>query len=573
MRRAIIKSILIGISVMLLCYWFLGFYYEDYEVLFTALLSGELTPGVIYSHLYYMAHLGGLSSFYASLYQKYPAVPWLNIIEYLYLLIALVVILYSFLRKTGKSYQCWFLFLLVVLFLEEIMMLNMTRVSSMLCLSSLVILYDVLISKAPSVNYPKLLLGYGLWCLGLYTRAETAAFFLVIAGLLFYISADPSLGNITYKKAVAILLLPVLMTISVLSFISVQLADSKEFYLQIEPDLEYELMVKGNFVTADHMHSVRDSLRYNAIKNGIWGDAAVNDAAFISSLVDQEHKGVLHWRGTGYYLNMWRYFISDYSAYLLVYACVSTLLLFYLLSGMGIRLLKLILFQLSLLIFVYAVAVQLKYADRVAVPLLLGCIITQVLLLLNFLKEKPRTGGRFWDMAGFVVLPASMVLIHTLDLGQKKSQDIIKYTASFKKIAEVARDKTLFLSGEALPLFFMHNRPFERLSLEGFRSVYIHHSLAFNTIRPYKDYLEQQFGGDAQDYGSLYKAFAGLGQDEAVYLISEKNEEILRKYLEQFHSLRISWEPIDSTCFFVRPDDIMSVDANNIRFYSARLIH
>ena len=151
------------------------------------------------------------------------------------------------------------------------------------------------------------LTGISLFFLQLKTESFRKRLLLFVAALLFFTAgtfmrSEAAIG--TLLTALPVLLfsgrknwsrfgitaLPFVILVAGYSAVFLyKLSFSTSFYYQIEPDFEYELMDKQNFVPMSRMKTKKDSLRYEAvIGNWMLADSVQTPPQFIRSLIAKQ---------------------------------------------------------------------------------------------------------------------------------------------------------------------------------------------------------------------------------------------------------------------------------------------
>lgn len=521
----------IGISVLIFfIVWGLpGIYYEEYESFFTALLSGALTPGMIYDSLYHMSHLGGLAYVYSHLAAVMPSVPVINLIEYLMLIFSLSVLLYIYIVSSQKI-SWWTIFLISVLSIEYFEMLNCSRVSVLACIASGGLLIYILKNEKSFFTREGILF-FILWIFGLFTRVETALFSLSIIAPLFFLilySEYQFKVKIRYYAAIIFCILSVgLMTL----FIAFRSTISDEFYLQIDPKYEAEIMFKQNVVPISNMQNKTDSIRYKAIVKGFWGDAKLNDIHFLESLVNNNKTGFFYLKSAAEYQNLLKLFFNRYYLYIIPYLILCTFFLFGKKFHSRRFLAGLAFYQISVLLITILLAIQVKFADRVTVSLLTGSIMLQILTITMYQKDRD---NNFLSNLFFVLFPVLAIVYHCLLLARFHSREILQNKIDIESNNALQAAKTLILSSESTEKILNTYRPFETFSLLRQKNIFLLDNLAFCTIQPYKSYLQKTLQCRPDDYSELFIAVEKY-DSEALYLWAPERISFLRYYLKEIH--------------------------------------
>lgn len=518
----------------LLVYFFFGFIYELYEGLFTATFAEVLTPGYLYDHHYYMAHIGLWGKFYAFINSYIPGVPVLAYAQYLYLLVGVSVIVYVLLRRCNKYIFLLILLALLVL-LEHIHTLQFSRVSIILCAAGGLLLFEASIKKI-KLNSFKPVLIILLWVTGLYVRVETALFCLAIIVPAFLLLR---LWKQNHSSGFLYLFLIVFPSLILSLYIVFAVKSSDKFYLQIEPNYEYEIMEKKNIIDISSMKSERDSLRYEAIKEGFWGDADINPASFIQSLIGEREGGV-YWKGKAEYQRLLQLYINDYRYHLWVYLFVCV----FALGAVGMKskryLYSLFLYQIYGLLLLIFIAIQLKYTDRVNTSMLGMLIVIQIYFLARF--ENTRFKALTYIL--LICLPMYLLMDYNLGILDVKRHELDSHRRVAKIINDKLKGRTLIVNNEIITVLTNQFRPLENMELTMYRRVFMHDMLAYNTMSPYKEYLEKELGCEVENYGSLYRGYYEFDSN-AVYVMHPQRKDFLENYLYKIHGIKMNWQEMN----------------------------
>ncbi len=530
-----ISSILLSLFIPLLAKVFFGFYYEDYETFFTALLSNVLTPGMIYTHLYYMMHLGGLASLYAHIAHLFGNFPILSVIEYCYIFISTTAIFYLFIKKT-QFFNPFTLVFLTAVFLEYYILLNSTRVSLLLLLTSGLYFIYIVKNKSPFFSRYTLIFLF-FWTLGIFTRVETAGVILCLIAGVFLI-----LVHVDYKwklhiKYYFLLSFSAVSFLVISNYIHTQLEKSNEFYLQIEPECEIEIMFKQNVIPISEMQSSVDSMRYQAVIKGLWGDAKTNDAEFLKSLIQKNQKGAFFYlKEKSEYFNLLKAFLTTYQFYLLAFLLLIIYSLFIRTQLKRSFKIWLLVYQALSLLLIITIAVQFKFTDRVTVPLLTGCMMYHFFVI-NLYKsgEEKSVIAPF----SFFVLFFALITKHCTEISKTHKIKLEQSRSLILNNPQIEHAQTLVLSKTYTERILKTYRPLQKMDLFQNKKIFIVENLAFNTIQPYKTYLTQELNCDPEDYTSLLSAIEKY-DPEALYLFSDEERAFLKRYMKIVHGM--NWD-------------------------------
>jgi hypothetical protein len=536
-----------GVVSFCLTYICIGLIYESHEVYFSTLISGVLTPGLPFDDWFYFAHVLLIKS-YSWLYATFPHTDWMSCFQYGYLLLAYVVLTGRLTRlASSRPVQMAIVVLTAACFVEHLVYLNFTRVAF---LSSFSGLFAVLINQVQgrstfsSDAFHRL-----LFTVGALTRPESGLLALLICGMFYAVclAAGPLTRIVT--NGIRVFAMPSAIALFILLWYGLDISRSDEFYKQIEPDLEYELMVRNNIVPVTEMGSTRDSLRYEAVYRGLWGDATTNDVTFLRSLV-RDRTWNANWRS--YVYGSW-YSVSKVfqqcvwpSALTSVFAVLLTVLLWH---SAGIKAMRIMAFHLTFHLLLFVIGYKVKMVAHGLSPML---FIVSMLYLSLLIPPVVKADKRL-TIAVFAILSACAVLqVRAVyaDVQAILSQHHGAITARMQ-IQTLAAGRNLFLNSETATRFLSSYRPFEVKRPEDFQGVFIFDAFTLNTIGVYRDYLSKVCVCDPTDYRSLFQALNEM-KEPVLFAMTEGEMLFLSEYLVHVHGLDICWSKVSELDYGTR---------------------
>lgn len=532
--------ILLSTLLLLALTLVVGPQYEAYEAYFTALISGALTPGMLYDDMFYFAHIA-LVKVYARLYDIQQGVPWLTVFYYIYMLVAFAVVI-RLLLKPLKDIRIKVLLaiILVFFFLEHFLLLNFTRVSFLIAIAALLGLIQ---EKELCVSNPKFIVYNLLYVLGFLTRPESAMLILLIfigyeLSRLDWHALKESLIRL-FKRFV----FPVLISLVVVGSFSYQFSHSDEFYKQIEPNLEYELMVRDNIVDLDMMTNHIDSLRYELVYHGVWGDSETNDYNFLASLVSQTERT---WGKSIFSITLARLIavLVNLSPLVIANTLVFVLMLWFYRDSKR-QLILSIAFHLCFYLLLFAISYQIKIVERGVSPLLMGLsLIYAAKVFARVKKEEVKINALHWPLILlFLSLLHVVLILKPLRLGSDNYIDQSEKLALFQSKYP---EKKVLISSEAMDMYFLSNSPLDAIPYDKYENLFVFNALAMSTIQPYKAYLEQSFACNPNDYQDFFTTVL-KNQDAYVFLLTEELSSLLSMYMHDVHQVNISFVKLDNT--------------------------
>ncbi|MCO5233292.1 MAG: hypothetical protein M9888_06115 [Chitinophagales bacterium] len=474
-----------------------------------------------------MAHLGGLASLYAHLAKWFPTIPIINLISYLLIGISICILSTIYIKTASRNILTGAI-LIAVLCIENIVFLNATRRAFLFCSVSSVLFFYILKNRKPVLS----LIGFLIllfWLLGLFTRVEPALFSLSILGLVLFL---PILFKQTRIKPSKYLIFPLFFIISTLLvsvWVTWKINTSQDFYLQIEPECEYEIMVKQNMVPSQFT-SIQDSLRYTAIKKGFWNDAKLNDANYIKSLIGQKRKGIFTSQNLEFYNTRFTYILDTSKEHILFSGFLLFIFIFNFRYDKRKILIGGITFLLLILLLILFISFQLKAQDYINNSILFSAITFYWIVLQMYLPHS-KTNKEFINIVYIAMVLFLFNLYNNQSIPYKESQKIGK---EFINSDNFRNNKTLLLSGEYIENILGANNPLEHFKVFQKKDVYIIDALAITQIQPYKAYLEHTLDCNVADYPSFFRAL-NRHDPKALYLINGDRINFIKEYLKKVH--------------------------------------
>lgn len=529
---------LFGLSLALIVLSILFFppFYEDYEALFNSFLSGAYTYDMPFRSWYFMGHMG-ISNLYSFLYSWIGGVEWMSVFLYSYIWVSCALIfkvLYNTIRKKlGQKWQFYLILILVyiILFLPNVLILNYTRVGYLLS-GSLMVWFIISFSSFEDI------------------RKKTGLYFAILIGLFFssLLRLEPTIASVAvigsisllftknFFESVKVLIAPITIVTIIFIGILINIETSDQFYKQVEPDLELQIALRGNIIGIEQMTNNKDSLKYQAATQMMWGDPEELDVEFLHAIVKKE---------TG----LFNKFQFDRSMYTLIpllkrlgyiIFLFLSLIMFIFFRMTSSRKYYIILIIAWFSFFVFFQVYFAKIGDRTLLPLL-GMTSIPLLIL----------GVRQSRKSLYII-----VLLLITSVGQ------LAYTASVYKthhaayklnkdvrsgLNELAKDDILLLNATSFGNYTLADRPFELFDNSPFHRTYVNEAQVISNIRDYKAFLEKECSCNVNRFVSFYQYLLSEGQEKRVYLLSsEKRFELTRKYLKGIYNFDLNYRVVDS---------------------------
>lgn len=519
-----------------------GTYYEDYQAFFSSFYSGSFSPGTPFYAWYFMADIG-FSYLYASLYQIFPGLEWVSCIMFFYMYIAAVILfcLIDYYLKNKLSRPGIFLLQLIFFFLlfpDQIVNFNFTRVAYILCGTSLlaiIVLFDG-IGKIRKHIYLYAAL-CTVYLVGSLTRSESSlAIALMFAGFVLAWH-----GNI--RKAIQIMAIPLLIAVSIVGGIIIDINTSDKYYKQLEPDVEYQFTARRNMVPISEMKTAQDSVKYEAASQLIWGDPQNMPVSFLRSLIKpsssvfaDEVQWARTWSVFKYNCGKFEYLLG-FNILLLVLLCI--VLLRY---NNKKTLLFLLLYVAAFVLLIIGQIYYTKIKERSFSPYLLFLMLTQLFL---WVKETKPGVVKWWFMFVPVIVLCYMHAQYLRDSINRHIESLRDNKNIYSQVVQLAGGETLLLNSQSFGVVTLQHVPFEKLDYPGFNKIYVNEAQLTSLISDYRKYLEKECACDVSDFSNFYRYVLSTDYPDKVYLLSDqKRMELTFKYLRVIYGIDIKYDVV-----------------------------
>lgn len=535
-----ILTILLAISTFVFSYLVFGFYFERYEPLSVSLLSGVFTPGMPYSDFFYLAHIF-IVKLFAVLFTNFPETPWLSIFQYTYIFISHYILLMLLNKYTKSNLVLMVSSVVLSLFIMEFYVHHvMTRVSFLLSFAALLKIIDIYHTKEK--NLLKSSFCYVLFILAVLIRPEPPTIIITIVSLTYFIFIySQNFIRKIIKTFVVFWKVGVICLLAIF-WVSAQIYNSDDFYKQIEPEVEYELAARNNFIPIKSMTNKVDSMRYMAIYNGVWGDATTNDADFLRSLIASEKKSdQFMFLVNNAKSNVLASISNCKSIFILNTALFFILLLTTILKRRDLFI-KTILAHLAFFSIVFLMSYKIKMVETSLSPMLFSMAVIYL-----FISLKLMSNDIIKSLWLGILISTSIYHLFFLNNSIKPAQN--KFEKAQKVNSLIAKQfsrKSLFIDQIAFELMFKGFKPFETIKFDGIDKIYLFNSQHMTTVEPYKTYLAKDCNCDPNNYRAYFNFLLNKKED-VVFFISEESSDFFEEYLSIVHKLDTKWSPVEKT--------------------------
>lgn len=547
--------------LFLLLYVFFGFYLVDYEGLNTAFFTGKLSPGFPFRSLYFSGNIG-ISYFYSILYDWFPGVEWLSIFQYSCLFFCSLLINTLLYRRMPGSLPIplRILFMLLIgffVFADHAVHLLYTRVAYMVCGVSLMGVISIWHEGKAKESKSILLIYYSFFTVGLLIRLEAAMAVLA----LFTIFASAYFLN--FKDVVKILALPGVLVVFLFLYliIDINLASDREFYKQVEPDIEEQFIARENRIPLSYMKTHRDSVKYMAAADMMWSDPKEISVKYLRSLLRPEaffFTDAKQW--TRVWVSIKEIFILYW--YLIILALfLSVNVIITIRKQKGFKRWVILAFGLSF----WVLTVLQTYTDKLNERSFMPLLSLYILCCSFYLLERISPYKKMYVMTIFLFLFFAGTNAFYLSKNAKQlAQARNELQEDLSKIKRLTHDKTLIINSTVFDYFFLSQSPFVTYDFSGYKRMYITDGYIIPFLPYYKGYLEQECSCDIYEFPSFWRYVLSLPRNEVVILSQVHRIEVVRSYLKTFYDITL---PIQEERSIFIHNDAEKKDPNSVVLY------
>lgn len=536
--KSLLKSAGLAFVLLVATYFTCGFYYEEIEGFFDAMYTGKLSPGYPFPSWYYMGHIG-ISYFYSFLYQHVPGVEWMSWILYIYMWVScsLLLFLVHFLLK--NKYSNWLIVAIqvlvyVLLFADNVVHFQWTRIGAFMSAASLLCFVFLFPTKESIAKHRGVFVLLNVFfVIATLTRLECAM------AVTFFIGAFALYYQHNFFQTLRLFIFPVLVVLGVLGGIMLDINRTDSFYKKVEPDIETQITVRSNVVPLSHMQTRRDSLRYTAGVNMLWGDPDIITVDFLRSLLTHDQQFFANpkqWqrtRGTLVELYETHKALVVYNALLIAITFV-----FVFLSGKP-RALLYLLYCASFVVLVVMQIYFVKINERSFFPLLAIFSYINLVVALTF-------GGRaVMILIGLVTLPVLISRVtETRQNVQMMKAEWETHDKNMQILRAIAKDQIIVLNTSTIRFFTVFNKPFYPFDYSSFNKVYINEAQVLTTIPAYANYLQNDCQCDVRNFSNFFRYLQQVNNKQVYFLSSTTRMELITRYLKGIHNFELNIEEV-----------------------------
>lgn len=525
-RSLITVELIISLLAYSLCMAFFTLVGDDYGAFsYFNLPGGQFSN---YPHIdYFYNGLIGISMLYKWLYVQLPAYNWVGISFILLTFSALWLLLHTIknmLKTCGwsVSYIITVQVFFALFFVENMITLAHTRFSLIFCGIGL---FNLAFSQRLSKT--QIALNTALFVLGTAIRPESSlGMFLVVgSGYLIY--------RFNPWHLLKRLLLPSTFTAALFGFIAFDWAHTTLFVKKVEPEIEYKIMDK-RMVPLATMKTATDSVKYEAVKNGLWFDTEVLTPQYMRSLLlpglnlNLEHSfDILKHTGSFY----WHYSFLPALILIAILLALSS-------KCSHILIIKLVLYQIAVFAIIYAVDFN---GHLVGGRHFLNLQLIALLITLFYLADANTL---------FTPYPKSklLLLFSTLVLGATTGHTMMQYKqennttsatlhcyeTTMAQLENTCKNRLVVSTLSSVTLL---DRPFSVYNRNYNQNQYIIFDVFTYSLSPqYMAYLSSVCGCNA---GNPVAFFNWLTSQKAIYITDPERYHLTERYMQLVHRQKL----------------------------------
>lgn len=485
-------------------------------------------------------------------YEITPHIPWFPILMLFLGIISLAFILNILLyaashgRIERKIYVPLFIFLIVLLN-GNIVWIHHTRIAFLMCGGAMLLNLFVQRNRS-NIRYPFLWYFFtALWFAGgMFLRPEAAVGTIVIMtpGIFIFFGRDIKVSIKTFG-------LYIILMAALGGYYLYQVSYNTDFYYKLEPDVEYEMMDRGNIISQSEMKSAKDSVKYESIIH-FWslGDISGTSSEFARSLIEKpnDFKHRLFFfayphdnpRKSAWTENFAPFIISDIA--ILIFCCIIVSLSF---ARYGFRVggatAIYVLLSLSFILITFGIN---RYA-RVVEPL--SGLLCALSLLTFFLSNRP---SRLFSVR-WIIIPISLFALvyiylrfsETFQQSQKCTQVELQVESAVDSVMQSSNRKLVYLT----PIFSTFNTPaFHPFYEFPGKQLIITEFAQYSGHKPFLERLSEITGCDEEDYLCRFQ-FLKNREKDLIIISDEERMKFLDKYLLTMYDFDLGFSKLPSS--------------------------
>ncbi len=536
-QKKLLIACVVSILQMALIYLLFGFYFDDYENFYAAIVYadiGEPPYGWWFNDIQFL-----IFPFLAKLAVWLPHLPvygmWLCLLNFIWLtgLILLWQIVFSTYLRSANWFLAFSISVLLLLTADSIQVIHSNRISILLSgVSVLLLHYDNSVSSKRRVIY------FLIFILGTLSRLHTS-FIVLIMLLIFFFVQGKSLKELLLK------FYPHLMIALVfLSFYHIHGANSSTGKL-IETQYDYAINDKQSFYPIGEMKTAADSAKYIAVTQSLFADTTNLTKEFLGRVVNM------------------RIHFTDWASINELNKQIPTLIFFFKNYWHSLSLLLLLIVLSVTLNFQKAFWVRIAFmliafvlimgyltlsffmCDRIFSPMNAVFMVCTLIFCLPVILSSTHASKFFFIATIFSLLVVSLKMKNLSDYHLESLVHEKQYETAITKLGELTEKKVVVFLPINLPitrnLFVRKNHEtYARLVLPDFFTYIFNRFAQERTIKKY--------GFSPLDYTGFYK-FLITHKEELIIFSFEERVQLYENYFNAVYGYPLCFEEIPNGSF------------------------
>jgi hypothetical protein len=382
-----------------------------------------------------------------------------------------------------------------------------------------------------TIKYPAKLRPYlaGLmyFITGYLIRPEAAIGTIIISGGYFLIRESALLKTIRRLSP------HYLFAIGMTTYFGIQMVQDDSFTRQVEPDIEYQILAKGNLVPLSEMTNAADSARYMMAQSWIVNDPEHISIAFLRSIIGHKENFSDRIFYAGGKLGE-MLLTNHYYSLLIILILMLTAFLYHRYPDNKEKLRRIILFYFFITSIVVGLTVLIKMEGRVWIPITLISLWLSLsdLLPMYFISRKATLSGlkKVFAVSALLLIPS----LYSISCSANAAKDTYQRNQLFTQELNNLPEKALVLL-DISAVKLLYTSPFKDQFLRKDLKILIHNLGTLSLTQQYSDYLRSYCHCDPSDYAAFYNY---LYHQKERYIIGYKYQlKLTEDYLKAVYEL------------------------------------
>jgi hypothetical protein len=527
------------ITLFIFCFASLCFHQvtDDYAFYMSSLAARQYSD-FAYFDVHFQGFIG-IREVYKFLYYLLPRINWHYIFMIAYQVTSLYLVLRALRFVVLKNIKSNVLIRIVQIFfalfyIDNIAFVSHTRVSLIFCG---IALFNLAFTKV--LSHKKFFFNGLLFIFGMLLRPESSLGMLCMVGLGFFTYTFDLVG--LFKR----IWIPILATAVFLLIFTIDLTHTDLYIRRVEPEIEYKMMAKM-LVDLSQMKTAKDSVKYEAATVGMWFDMKEITPEFMRNMIlAGSELSIRHTKEVLVHI------VSFYAYYPFIPAVIIALLIlvFSFLPDRGIRIIKIILFQLCVACIIYGLDCNgflVSYRHFMSlqfIALIISCFYFFDAPVFRFGRNKSIT-----VLLVFCILTAGIMQTMSNYVRENIATDhkVTEMVQTMNKFEQKYTNRIVAISIDSRFLFDQH---FSLTNKTYQKNTYIMFDWFTFPLTPrYIDYMSRKCQCDYNDPVALFKWFS---DNKVIYIASPYRYNLLKRYMKIVHGCDVNFdkkEKINDLC-------------------------